>query len=91
MRLASSIKPVSYFKAHAADVIRDLTEGQQPVVITVNGEAKAVLVDVATWDQTQETLAMLTLIAQSQRSVAEGRALPLAEAFAGIRARVAPR
>ena len=88
MRLTNSVKPVSYVKAHAAEIIRDVSERQEPMVITVNGEAKAVLVDVATWDRTQETLAMLTLLAQSQRSIERGDTAPLDEAFARIRAQL---
>ena len=42
MKLSEQVKPMSYFKAHAPEVIRYLAEHQQPVIITLHGEAKAV-------------------------------------------------
>src|SRR5680860_1808353 len=59
MRLEDRIRSISYLKAHAAELIRDLNERQEPLVITQNGEARAVLLDVATFDQLQETSALL--------------------------------
>jgi len=88
MSLTTSIRPISYVKAHAADVIRDVTERQEPVIITVNGEAKAVILDVATYDRDRETLALLTMLAQSRQSIERGDSAPLSEALARVRARL---
>ena len=52
------VKPISWLKANSAEVIRDLGEGAAPLFITQNGEAKAVLQDVGSWEATQETLAL---------------------------------
>ena len=59
MRYSTQIKPISYVKAHAAELLDRITEEREPIIITQNGEARAVLVDVASYEQTQETLALL--------------------------------
>ena len=53
MRYSTRVKPISYLKAHAADVLLDLAERREPMVITQNGEAKAVVQDVASYEETQ--------------------------------------
>ena len=57
MRYSSQVKPISYLKANAAEVLTRLAEQREPLVITQNGEAKAVLQDVASFEETQQTLA----------------------------------
>ncbi len=88
MKLSSQVKPISYLKAHAPEVIRGLSEDRQPVIITLRGEAKAVLQDVASYEQTQETLALLKLLALTNKRVIEGETQPAATAFASIRHRL---
>jgi prevent-host-death family protein len=87
----SRVKPISYVKANAAELIRELKEHGEPLVITQNGEATAVMQDVATYEATQETLALLKILALGRRQVEEGKAIPLAEAAARLRARRARR
>jgi prevent-host-death family protein len=77
MGLGSRIKPISYLKAHSAEVIRELGEGAAPLVITQNGEAKAVLQDVASYAATQELLALLKLLAMARDDMATGRVKPI--------------
>jgi prevent-host-death family protein len=88
MKLAGRVKPISYLKAEAPEVIRGLSESGEPVVITVRGEAKAVLQDIARYEETEETLALLKMLALSSESVAKGKVRPFREAFARVRARV---
>ncbi len=88
MKLSGRIKPISYLKAHAPDVIRGLSEGDDPVIVTLNGEARAVLQDIDSYEQTQETLALLKILALGKRDVEEGRVRPAAEVFARIRTSV---
>ena len=57
MKLSNQIKPISYLKAHAAEVIRNLSTQMDPLVITQNGEAKTVMQDIKSYEQTQETMA----------------------------------
>jgi len=81
------IKPISYVKANAAELIRELQETSEPLVITQNGEARAVMQDVASYHATQETLALLRIIALGNRDVAAGRTVPSAAVFRRLRAR----
>jgi len=88
MKLSESIKPISYLKSHTAEALRTVSERQQTMVITQHGEAKAVLQDIASYEQTQESLALLKMLAQSSKSIQEGRSKPLKKSFAGIRKHV---
>ena len=76
MGLESRIKPISYLKANSAAVIRELNEGAPPLIITQNGEAKAVLQDAASYYQMQETMALLKLLAMAQEDIDAGRVHP---------------
>ena len=76
MKLSQAVKPISYFKSHAAEIIRGLSEKQETMIITQNGEAKAVIQDIRTYEQTQESLAMLKLLAQSRKSLVNGKFRP---------------
>ncbi|MDP3549034.1 MAG: type II toxin-antitoxin system Phd/YefM family antitoxin [Novosphingobium sp.] len=87
MGLESRIKPISYVKANSAEVLRELNEGAPPLIITQNGEAKAVLQDAADYYQTQDTLALLKLLALAKEDIAAGRVKPLEGLGDRIRAR----
>ncbi len=82
---------MSYLKAHAPEVIPTLGDNRQPVVIILRGEAKAVLQDVVQYEETQETLALLKMLALTNKQVEEGKVRPASEAFARIRQRVSGR
>ena len=73
MRYSTRIKPISYLKANAAEVLENIREVREPLVITQNGEARAVLQDVESYEATQETLALLKLLALGNQQVAEGK------------------
>lgn len=89
MRYSSQIKPISYLKANAAEVLQQLTERQEPLLITQNGEVKAVIQDVASWEETQQTLALLKLLALGTREIEEGRIKPVADVVKRLRAKKA--
>jgi prevent-host-death family protein len=72
VRYSTQIKPISYLKANAAEVLQELQEQRQPVIITQNGEAKAVIQDVASYEETQETLALLKILALGSKQVSKG-------------------
>ena len=76
MKLSRDLKPVSYFKNNMAEVIRKLNENQGTMIITQNGEARAALIDIKAYEDLQETLAMLEMIALGNRSLTEGRYRP---------------
>ena len=87
MRFSSHVKPISYLKANAAEVLTQLTEQREPLIITQNGEAKAVLQDVASFEETQETLALLKILALGTQEVATGKVKPIAEVVARLRSK----
>ena len=84
---SSQIKPISYLKANAAAVLDRLAERREPMLITQNGEAKAVIQDVASYEETQETLALLKILALGNREIEQGRVRPLADAVRRLRAK----
>jgi prevent-host-death family protein len=90
MKLSQRVKSISHLKANASDMIRQLTAQREPVVLTVNGEAKAVLQDIESYDQSQETLALLKVLALAGKSVATGKIRPADKAFARLRRRLKP-
>ena len=85
MKFSTQIKPISYLKANAAEVVRELAEQRRPLVITQNGEAKAVIQDVASYEETQETMALLKILALGNRQIEGGRVVPAKAAFKRIR------
>jgi prevent-host-death family protein len=89
MRFSSQVKPISYLMANAAEVLAHLADQREPLIITQNGEAKAVLQDVASFEETQETLALLKILALGNREVAAGKVKPVAEVVARLRAKQA--
>ena len=88
MRYSTQIKPISYLKSNAAEVLSDLAENRRPLVITQNGEAKAVLQDVASYEETQETMALLKILALGNRQVESGRTAPAREAVRKLKAKL---
>ncbi len=88
MQYSSQVKPITHLKTHAAEVLLRLAECREPLVITQNGEAKAVLQDVASFEETQETLALLKLLAVGNREVEEGRTSSLSAVSKRLRAKI---
>jgi prevent-host-death family protein len=91
MLLREAVKPISYIKAHAADIIRDVSENHKTYIITQNGEAKAILQDIAEYENTRESLAMLKVLALARKDLETGRMKPAEEAFAGVREKIRKR
>lgn len=73
MKLADQIKPISYLKAHAAEIVRNLREKHNPLIITQNGEARVVIQDIESYEQTQETMALLKILALGNRLIEDGK------------------
>ena len=67
MRYSTQIRPISYLKANAAEVLQQLADQRQPMVITQNGEAKAVIQDVLSHAPTQESRALQKVLARGNR------------------------
>ncbi len=87
MKLSEQIKPISYLKAHAAEIARTLGEQQQPLIITQNGEAKMVVQDIDSYERMQETVSLLKILALGNRQIEAGQVEPAAEVIARLRKR----
>jgi prevent-host-death family protein len=88
MKLSQDVKPVSYFKNNMAEVIRKLNENQGTMIITQNGEAKVAMMDIKAYEGMQETLAMLEMIAQGKKNMAEGRYIPADQVLKDFESRI---
>lgn len=73
MALAEQIKPITYLKSHAAEIVKEFSTNPEPIIITQNGEAKMVVVEISQFERQQETLALLKLIALGRKEFAEGK------------------
>ena len=87
MRYSTHVKSISYVKANAAEVMDRLKQDREPMLITQNGEACAVLQDVKSFENTQETLALLKLLALGQQDIAAARTRPVADVVRRLRER----
>jgi len=85
MNLSTQIKPISYLKAHAADIVNEMGRDGQPLIITQNGEAKAVVQSLREYERTQEALAMMKIIALGEKEFDDGKGIPADEVFANLR------
>lgn len=88
MRYSTQIKPISYVKAHASELLDRIEEEREPIIITQNGEAKAVLMDIHSFEESQETLALLKILAIGKKEVEQGRTFTVDEVTRTIRKRI---
>jgi prevent-host-death family protein len=91
MKLSSQIKPISYLKAHAAEIVRNIGDQGAPLVITQNGEAKVVLQGIESYEQTQETMALLKILALGNRQIEAGKVEPATVVIQRLRERRSDR
>ncbi len=89
MSSALRVRPISYLKANAAEVLLDLGESREPMLITQNGEAKAVIQDVASFEETRQALALLKLLALGMQDIDAGRTRPAADVMRRLRSEAA--
>jgi prevent-host-death family protein len=88
MKYSQDIKPISYLKTNASKVVKDVSSNGKTMIITHNGEAKVVLQDIHVYEQLQDSLALLKVLAQSSRSVEKGDHKPIDKAFKDLGERV---
>ena len=84
MKFSTQVKPISYLKSHAAEIIKDISERREPMLITQNGEAKLVVMDVRSYEEQEETLALLKLLALGNREIEQGHFQPANDVFAEL-------
>ena len=73
MQLLNDIKPISYVKSHAAEILNDINSTHRPLFVTQNGEARAVIMDPASYQNMQDSLKIMKLISQSEDNIAQGK------------------
>lgn len=88
MKSNNTIKPISFLKAHASEVVREISENHKTMIITQNGEAKVVVQDIKVYEETVESLELLKLLALSRKSLKEGKIKPAVKSFQDIRKRI---
>jgi len=84
MKYSSQIKPISYLKSHAAEIVKEISESREPMLITQNGEAKLVVMDVKSYEEYEETLALLKALALGNREIEQGKFRPAEEVFTDL-------
>ena len=84
MKFSTQVKPISYLKSHAAEIVREISESREPMLITQNGEAKLVVMDVRSYEEHEATLALLKLLALGNREIEQGKFKPASDVFAAI-------
>jgi prevent-host-death family protein len=91
MRIEHDVRPVTYMKTKAAELLRSVDESRRPVVITQSGEPKGVLMDFTSYRELREATLLLRLLAQGEADVREGRTATQEQVFKSLRARLARR
>jgi len=84
VKYSTQVKPISYLKSHAAEIVKEISESREPMLITQNGEAKLVVMDVRSYEQQEETLALLKLLAMGARDIEHGRFRDAEDVFADL-------
>lgn len=73
MPLAEQIRPISYLKSNAADIVKEFAINPETIIITQNGEAKMVVMDIGAYERQQETMALLKLLSLGKKALATGK------------------
>jgi len=84
MGIETDIRSITYLKSRAADLLKQINETHRPVIITQNGEPKAVLQDPASYENMRNALGILKLISQGEEDIRNGKVKSQEEVFAGI-------
>lgn len=84
MKLSTQIKPISYLKSHTAQIVKELADSRQPMVITQNGEATLVVIDVKSFEERENTLALLKILAMGNKEIEQGKLKDAEAVFADL-------
>ena len=84
MNISKDIKPVTYLKSRASDLLKQINETHRPVVITQNGEPRAVLQDPESYENMRNAIGLLKLISLGEKDVKDGKTKSQEEMFANI-------
>ena len=75
------IRPISYIKANAAEILEQVNETRRPVYVTQNGEARAVLVDTESYENMKKAIGLLKLLTQGESDIVDGKVLSQEDFF----------
>jgi prevent-host-death family protein len=89
LNLKEDIKPISYIKTNAAKMMKYVNERKSPIIVTQNGEAKAVLIDIESYQKTQDTFALLNLIKIAENDIKNGKTRKADDVFSDLRQKIA--
>jgi prevent-host-death family protein len=82
MKLAEDIKPLTYVRSHSSDLLEEVNSNKRPIVITQNGSARAVLIDIDSYEKQKNTLLMLKLAVQGEQDIKKGNVVEQETFFA---------
>jgi prevent-host-death family protein len=91
MSLEMDIRPITYLKARASDLLKQVNETHRHVVITQNGEAKAVLQDPASFEEMRTALTLMKMISQSEDAIRRGDIMSNEDVFNDLEKRLKDR
>jgi len=84
LNLKEDIRPISYIKSNAADVMNYINDRKNPIVITQNGEARAVLMDIESYQTMQSAFSLLSIFKIAEDEYHSGMKESLNDVVAGI-------
>ena len=84
MNISEDIRSITYLKSKAADLLKQINDTRRPVVITQNGEPKAILQDPKSYENMRNALSLLKLIALSEEEIKKGKTKPQADVFVNL-------
>jgi len=84
MQLSQTIKPISYLKSKTAEIINSVNENRQAIIITQNGEAKAIIQDIKSYENLRNSLSLLKLIVQSEEDIRNNDVISQDEMFENL-------
>lgn len=85
MDILNDIKPITHLKARAPELLKQLNETHRPVIITQNGEPKAVMLDPESYENMRNALGILKLMAQAEDDITKGKTRSQDEVFKDIK------
>jgi prevent-host-death family protein len=88
INLRENVKPISYIKTNAAAMMKYVQERKNPVIITQNGEAKAVLIDIDTYQDTEDAFALMNIIKIAENDIKDGKVRKADDVFKDLRKKI---
>jgi prevent-host-death family protein len=84
MKIKEDIKPISYLKSRSADLISQINETHRPVIITQNGEPRAVIQDAESYEKTMNSLNLMRILAHGDKAIQKGYTIKQEDLFRQI-------